>query len=130
MVDRAHFDTVMELFEEILELPVEQRSAQLEKRCGDDRDLREQVESLLEQADADDGFLESGKPGDVLREHLDSLAGETARPAAETKIPARIGPYRILAVLGRGGMGVVYEAEQENPRRRIALKILRTPFLS
>ena len=91
-VDRAHFDTVMALFEEILELSIEERSAQLEQRCGDDRDLREQVESLLTQVDADDGFLESGAPGDLLREHLDDFGGDTVEPTAEPKIPARIGP--------------------------------------
>ena len=39
--------------------------------------------------------------------------------------PDRIGPYRIVAVMGEGAMGIVYEAEQERPRRRVALKIIR-----
>ena len=129
-MDRERFERVMALFEEILELPVAARPAQLERLCGNDQDLREQVESLLEQAELDDGFLESDKPGKMMRRHIESLVEEAEQPAGETKLPARIGPYRILAVLGRGGMGVVYEAEQEQPRRRIALKILRTPFLS
>ena len=39
--------------------------------------------------------------------------------------PDRIGPFRILALMGEGAMGMVYEAEQERPRRRVALKIIR-----
>jgi eukaryotic-like serine/threonine-protein kinase len=39
--------------------------------------------------------------------------------------PARIGPFRILARIGEGAMGIVYEAEQERPQRRVALKIVR-----
>ena len=38
---------------------------------------------------------------------------------------ARIGPFRIIALIGHGGMGVVYEAEQERPTRLVALKIVR-----
>ncbi|MBA3296852.1 MAG: serine/threonine protein kinase [Acidobacteria bacterium] len=43
-------------------------------------------------------------------------------------LPARIGPYRILRLLGEGGMGVVYEAEQASPRRTVALKVIRAGY--
>lgn len=45
-------------------------------------------------------------------------------------IPAAIGPYRILREIGHGGMGTVYEAEQENPRRSVALKIIKADRVS
>jgi serine/threonine protein kinase len=45
--------------------------------------------------------------------------------SADLPPPARIGEFKILSVLGKGGMGVVYEAEQRDPERRVALKVLR-----
>lgn len=48
-----------------------------------------------------------------------------APPARPRQMPGSIGPYLIIARLGQGGMGTVYEAEQQNPRRRVALKVIR-----
>lgn len=46
-------------------------------------------------------------------------------PVPAKRIPERIGEYRLLRLLGQGGMGVVYEAEQQSPRRLVALKVMR-----
>jgi len=47
----------------------------------------------------------------------------------DAPLPSAIGEYRILGVLGEGGMGVVYEAEQQHPHRRVALKVMRRGHL-
>ncbi len=48
-----------------------------------------------------------------------------AESGSDQPAPAEIGEFRVLSVLGRGGMGVVYEAEQRDPQRRVALKVIR-----
>lgn len=66
----------------------------------------------------------------AIRAGLELAFGDLP-PAAPTphKGPERVGPYRILREIGSGGMGVVYEAEQLNPRRLVALKVMRAATL-
>ncbi|TAJ23845.1 MAG: serine/threonine protein kinase, partial [Planctomycetota bacterium] len=56
-------------------------------------------------------------------------AGPPAAPSAE-RLPEPWGGYRFLREIGRGGMGVVYEAEQQEPQRRVAIKVLGAGFLA
>lgn len=51
---------------------------------------------------------------------------QAAEPASASALPSQIGPFKILGVLGEGAMGRVYRAEQDEPRRQVALKVMRT----
>jgi serine/threonine protein kinase/tetratricopeptide (TPR) repeat protein len=96
--------------------PAERRGF-LAQACGDDMQMRTQVEKLLEAHTKTDGFLES-----PLVDPDATLGAEHPEGA----IQGHIGLYRIHQVLGEGGFGVVYLAEQEQPVRRfVALKIIK-----
>ncbi|MCI0586226.1 MAG: protein kinase [Planctomycetes bacterium] len=119
------YGEVKRLFVQAVDLDRDARGAFLEHACADDADLRREVESLLERADAP--IPVPGPP--PLREALGLESPEPASDPGSTgeagPLPARIGRYRIVRRIGRGGMGDVYEAEQESPRRRVALKVIR-----
>ena len=66
----------------------------------------------------------------VLRMLREAGAGESSEETeqTDTPLPERIGGYRVTGLLGKGGMGVVYEAEQEGTWQAVALKVLDSPF--
>jgi len=112
-----------EVFERALETPGEDRAALLQTACAGDGELRAEVESLLMHHERlDNGFL--APHGVKLR-----LAPAGPEPWAEALIGRKVGRYLVTRRIGQGGMGSVFEARQEQPARRVALKVLR-PGLS
>ena len=114
------------------------RRASARRSCGpparDDPALRAEVERLLA---FDDRLASDEGQAGFLRSPLvrpPSRAGHGAEPApprqGRLRLPDRVGRYRILRLLGEGGMGAVYEAEQDNPRRTVALKVIRPGLVS
>src|SRR5262245_45663968 len=101
------------VFHEALERPEEARAALLDRECAGDADLRTEVESLLASHDQATGFLSRPAIEEAARASPTALEGR------------RIGAYRILGEIGRGGMGVVYRAVRDDDsfRKTVALKV-------
>src|ERR1700691_6103717 len=57
-----------------------------------------------------------------------SASAPSAAANGSAALPSSIGRFRIIRLLGEGGMGLVYEAEQDNPRRIVALKVIRAGY--
>lgn len=110
--DRWH--RLWSIFHSVRETPAGERDAELARLCAGDEHLRGEILALLD-ADAEE------------KSALDSpvrVGGDAA--AAIPGAGDTIGNYRLVSVIGRGGMGVVYEGLQEQPiRRRVAIKLLR-----
>ncbi|MDX1740361.1 MAG: hypothetical protein R3178_03670, partial [Rhodothermales bacterium] len=114
-MDPDRWRLIQDIFLEAVELEGDVRQRFLEETCGDDYLLRSEVDSLI-SAEA--------KPPGILRASVSHLAALTESTADAVEIGARVGSYLVEAEIGRGGMGVVYRALDENLQRHVALKFL------
>ncbi len=105
---------VKAVFDRVADLPPGLRTERLAADCGDDANLRVEVENLLAAEDHDDSLLDASTPG-------------VGRLLAEQMSEQRVGPYRLEREIGRGGMGVVYLGVRDDAQyhSRVAIKLLR-----
>jgi eukaryotic-like serine/threonine-protein kinase len=107
---------VKEIFQTAVEIPAAEREAYLAGACGGDPSLRTEIESLIAAHE---------EPGSFLGDPAFDLAAESAVDALLGK---SLGRYRILSLLGRGGMGEVYRAKDTTLGRDVAIKVLPSGF--
>ena len=107
------------LFEQLVELPIIERMGFLEHVSAGDEKLRKQLLMMLKH---DDEVSCDLSDQDIpLRSMIDLALMDRIN---EDRIPESIGQFRIIRELGRGGMGIVYEGEQSEPNRRVAIKVV------
>jgi eukaryotic-like serine/threonine-protein kinase len=122
MIPQARWQQIQSLFVQLADVDSGARAAQLDLSCGDDNSLRASMESLLDiDASGEDPLSNAvGAAADALLEaHRDRLIG------------TRVGPYRIVSILGQGGMSTVYRAERDDSRyqQTVAIKVLQNAGL-
>ena len=105
---------VEEIFQNALDLPASDRAQYVMRECGDDAALRAEVESLLAAA---------SEPSTLIEDSVSGAARDLYASAALSP-GDRVSHYQVLSVIGSGGMGCVYLAEDTRLGRRVALKTL------
>jgi serine/threonine protein kinase/tetratricopeptide (TPR) repeat protein len=118
MIPRARWQQIQTLFDQLADVEIAERAAQLEKSCGDDTELRLSVTSLLDlDHRREDPLLDAiGTAAEsLLEDHRDRLIG------------TRVGPYRVVSILGHGGMSTVYRGERDDSQyqQTVAIKVLQ-----
>src|ERR1041384_4984221 len=116
MITHDSWPRIKEIFESAQELTPKERSDFLDRACGDDKSLREEVEALLTADAGNDDFLSAPA--------YEFAAGMLADEPSEFLAGQKIGRFEILCSLGAGGMGQIYLAHDANLGRKMALKLI------
>ena len=103
------------LYDAAVELTPEERARFLDQECGDDDDMRRQLTAMLRDNGGFTGVVQS--------------AAAAVVDDAGKWIGERLGPYRIVRLIGHGGMGAVYEGIREDAfQKRVAIKLVKVSF--
>jgi hypothetical protein len=108
---------IEEIFQTVIERAPDERKSLLTQYCGGDDELRREVESLLDHE----------VPGTFIQEPIRDAAQSLTGEASDELIGRRLGAYRVARLIGRGGMGAVYEAARadEQFEQQVAIKIIK-----
>lgn len=115
-MESVKWEQVKEIFDKALRLAPDERRRFISNNCGDDEELRREVESLLSSFDDANGFLQKPAVGEVA-EKIISINNHPTEGQ-------RISHYEIIKQIGEGGMGEVYLAKDLSLNRKVALKLL------
>jgi serine/threonine protein kinase len=118
-MDTSRIQRARTLFDRALDVPAEQREAFLREMCPDDPSLAGEVMNLLNSGAAEGHFL-----SEAVKAPPSLMEGQLSPPKY------RVGPYRVERLLGRGGMGEVWQGVRDDGafRKAVAIKIMTTPL--
>ena len=117
MISRARWQKIQSVFDEVVEAAPAERPGRLAEHCQNDTDLRKSVEALLASDQrTEDPFMNAigAAAESLLEEHQDRL------------LNTRVGQYRVVSILGHGGMSTVYRGERDDSQyqQTVAIKVL------